>query len=79
MANVFLVEGPIIDYGVSVANPLRGTRGRRTTRMSISSRGSGISKSGGPPPGSVLLCPGSGFVFAKDGYLGTNFHVVDRA
>ena len=47
--------------------------------MRSRSSGSGRSKVGGPPPGSVSLGSGSGFVIAEDGDIVTNFYVVERA
>ena len=51
----------------------------RRRRMRIGSSGSGIPKGGGPPPGSVSLGSRSVFVLAKDKYVVTKFHVVERA
>ena len=68
VANVFLKASYSVAYVTSVANPPRGTRGRK--RMStdrISSSGSGRSKGGGTPPRSVSLGCRSGFVIAEDG------------
>ena len=55
-------------------NP-RGTGGRRRNR----SRVSGGPKGGGPHPWSVSIGFGSGFVVAEEGYVVTNFHVVERS
>ena len=63
-------------------NPPGGTRTRINTRrvMERSKSGSSGSKRRvGYDPGSVSLGSGSGFVIAEDGYVVTNFHVVERA
>ena len=53
----------------------RSSTGRRRSRIGCS----GISKGGGPPPGSVSLGSTSGFVITEEGYVVTNFHIVERA
>ena len=59
MANSLQMGGYSVAYFASVANPLRGTRGRSSSSSRISS--SGRSKGGSPPPGRLLLGSRSGF------------------
>ena len=66
MANVLWTDGPKVAYVASDATPPRGTKGRRRARRrACRSSGSGISKSGGPPPRSISLGSGSGLLIRR--------------
>ena len=47
--------------------------------MGSRSNSRGMSKSGVPPPRSIFLESGSGFFIAEDGYVVTNFPIMERA
>ena len=51
----------------------------RKSRIIISGRGISRPKYGGTTPGRLLLGSVSVFFIAEDGYVVTNFHIVERA
>mmetsp|Transcript_32170 Transcript_32170/g.37501 ORF Transcript_32170/g.37501 Transcript_32170/m.37501 type:complete len:524 (+) Transcript_32170:205-1776(+) len=72
-------RGPSVAYVSSYSIPTRSRTSRRRNSDTSSKNNNNNNIKQGPPPGSVSLGSGSAFAISSDGYVLTNYHVIQRA